>query len=153
MSCPGSAWARRRSAASSPTSATRRRAQRSTPPGRSASASSTPRRCTGPASRSRGAALAGRPRDELILSTKVGRLLVPGEPDPHFANPPALKPVFDFSPAAVHRSLTESLERLQQDRVDIALLHDPDDHLDEARRAIDAARELVPTVGVGTNVV
>jgi len=100
-----------------------------------------------------GAALAGRPRDELILSTKVGRLLVPGEPDPHFANPPALKPVFDFSPAAVHRSLTESLERLQQDRVDIALLHDPDDHLDEARRAIDAARELVPTVGVGTNVV
>jgi D-threo-aldose 1-dehydrogenase len=100
-----------------------------------------------------GAALAGRPRDELTLSTKVGRSLVPGEPDDHFVDAPPLEPVFDFSPAAVRRSLAESLERLQQHRVDIALLHDPEDHLDEARRAIDAARELVPTVGVGTNVV
>jgi D-threo-aldose 1-dehydrogenase len=100
-----------------------------------------------------GAALAGRPRDELTLSTKVGRRLVPGEPDDHFVDAPPLRPVFDFSPEGVRRSLTESLERLQQDRVDIALLHDPDDRLDEARRAIDAARELVPIVGVGTNVV
>jgi D-threo-aldose 1-dehydrogenase len=64
-----------------------------------------------------------------------------------------LKPVFDFSPTAVRRSLQESRERLQVDRVDLALLHDPEEHLDDARRAIDAARELVPTVGVGTNVV
>jgi D-threo-aldose 1-dehydrogenase len=100
-----------------------------------------------------GAALAGRPRDEYTLSTKVGRVLVPGEPNPHFVGSPALTPVFDFSPAAVRRSLAESLERLQQDRVDIALLHDPEEHLDQARRAIEIVRELVPTVGVGTNVV
>ena len=100
-----------------------------------------------------GAALAERPREEYTLSTKVGRVLVPGEPDPHFAGSPPLTPVFDFSPAAVRRSLRESNERLQVDRVDIALLHDPEEHLDDARRALEAARELVPVVGVGTNVV
>jgi D-threo-aldose 1-dehydrogenase len=100
-----------------------------------------------------GKALVGRPRDEFTISTKVGRILVAGAPDPHFVGASSLQPVFDFSPAAVRRSLEESLERLQLDRVDTALLHDPEDHLDEARRAIDAARELVPTVGVGTNVV
>jgi D-threo-aldose 1-dehydrogenase len=100
-----------------------------------------------------GAALAGRRRNEYTLSTKVGRVLVPGEPDPRFVGSPALTPVFDFSPAAVRRSLADSLERLRLDRIDIALLHDPEAHLDEARRAIDVARELAPTVGVGTNVV
>ena len=100
-----------------------------------------------------GGALAGRPRDEYTISTKVGRLLVPGAPDPSFAGAPRLAPVFDFSPDAVRRSLSESLERLQQDRIDIALLHDPEQHLDDARRAIEAARGPVPTVGVGTNVV
>jgi D-threo-aldose 1-dehydrogenase len=100
-----------------------------------------------------GAALAGRPRDEYTLSTKVGRVLVPGEPDPRFVGSPALRPVFDFSASAVRRSLADSLERLKHDRVDVALLHDPEEHLDEARRAIDVVRELAPTVGVGTNVV
>jgi D-threo-aldose 1-dehydrogenase len=100
-----------------------------------------------------GSALVDRPRDEFTISTKVGRVLVPGSPDPHFVGAPTLKPVFDFAPAAVRRSLKESLRRLQQDHVDVALLHDPDDHLDDARRAIEAARDLVPTVGVGTNVV
>lgn len=100
-----------------------------------------------------GSALAGRPRDEYTISTKVGRLLVPGTPDPRFAGAPRLAPVFDFSPDAVRRSLTESLARLQHGRIDIALLHDPEQHLDDARRAIDTARALVPTVGVGTNVV
>jgi D-threo-aldose 1-dehydrogenase len=100
-----------------------------------------------------GNALVGRPRGAFRVSTKVGRLLAPGAPDPNFVGAPPLKPVFDFSPAAVRRSLTESLERLQLDRVDVALLHDPENHLDQARRAIEAAREFAPTVGVGTNVV
>jgi len=100
-----------------------------------------------------GRALANHPRHEFSISTKVGRVLLPGEPDRHFVGSPALTPVFDFSPAAVRRSLNESLERLRQEHVDVALLHDPEGHLDEARRAIDAAREFVPTVGVGTNVV
>jgi D-threo-aldose 1-dehydrogenase len=100
-----------------------------------------------------GTALAGRPRDEYTISTKVGRVLVPGEPDPHFAGAPPLTPVFDFSAAAVRRCLAESMRRLQQERIDVALLHDPEQQLDDARRAIEIVRELVPAVGVGTNVV
>jgi D-threo-aldose 1-dehydrogenase len=100
-----------------------------------------------------GDALAGRPREEFIVSTKVGRLLKPGDPSPQFVGAPPLEPVFDFSPAGVRRSLAESLERLQLDRVDIALLHDPEGHEDAARSALDTVRELVAGVGVGTNVV
>ena len=100
-----------------------------------------------------GDALADRPREEFIVSTKVGRLLKPGDPGPRFVGAPRLEPVFDFSPAGVRRSLAESLERLQLDRVDIALLHDPEGHEDAARRAVDTVRELVAGVGVGTNVV
>ena len=59
--------------------------------------------------------------------------------------------MFDYSRDGVRRSLAESLERLQLGRVDIALLHDPDRHVDEARRSIDAVRELAAHVGVGTN--
>jgi D-threo-aldose 1-dehydrogenase len=100
-----------------------------------------------------GQALARRPRDEYTISTKVGRLLKPGKPSPPFVGAPALEPVFDFSPEGVRRSLSESLERLELDRVDIALLHDSEDHMDVARRALDTVRELAPLVGVGTNVV
>ena len=100
-----------------------------------------------------GEALAGRPRGEYTVSTKVGRLLQPGKPSPHFVGAPALEPVFDFSPQGVRRSLAESLERLQLDRIDIALLHDPEGHMDEARRALETVRELAPLVGVGTNIV
>lgn len=80
-----------------------------------------------------GEALRGRPRDELVLSTKVGRVLEPGG-QPPAAWPQALPftPRFDYTPAGVRRSLEESLGRLGLDRVDIALVHDPDDHVDEA---------------------
>ncbi|HZR96554.1 MAG TPA: aldo/keto reductase [Gaiellaceae bacterium] len=100
-----------------------------------------------------GEALAGKPRDELTISTKVGRVLVPGDPDPQFVGSPPLRPVFDYSAEGVRRSLRESMERLRLDRIDVALLHDPEDHLDDARRALEVAREVAPTVGVGTNVV
>jgi D-threo-aldose 1-dehydrogenase len=100
-----------------------------------------------------GEALADRPRDAYRISTKVGRLLVPGDPQPEFVGTPRLRPVFDFSPNGIRRSMSESLARLQTDRVDIALLHDPEEHLDDARRAIDTVRELAPAIGVGTNVV
>jgi D-threo-aldose 1-dehydrogenase len=106
---------------------------------------------SGLAERRVGAALRDRPRDEFLLSTKVGRLLRPGIPDAVFKDAPALAPVFDFSGDGVRRSLEESLERLGLDRVDIALLHDPDDHLDEALAAIEPLRTVVDAVGVGTN--
>ncbi len=98
-----------------------------------------------------GAALRDRPRDEFLLSTKVGRLLRPGVPDAVFKDAPPLAPVFDFSGEGVLRSLEESLDRLGLDRVDIALLHDPDDHLDEALASLEPLRAAVAAVGVGTN--
>jgi D-threo-aldose 1-dehydrogenase len=106
---------------------------------------------SGLAERRLGAALRERPRDQFVLSTKVGRLLRPGQPDPVFKGAPPLAPVFDFSADAIRRSLEESLERLQLEKVDIGLIHDPDDHLEAALLAASTLRELVSTIGVGTN--
>jgi D-threo-aldose 1-dehydrogenase len=97
-----------------------------------------------------GRALRGRPRDAFVVSTKVGRLLRPGAPDPVFAGAPALAPVFDLSADGVRRSLEESLERLGLEHVDIALIHDPEGHM---REGLAAVSELESTcaVGLGTN--
>jgi D-threo-aldose 1-dehydrogenase len=100
-----------------------------------------------------GAALAAWPRDEYTISTKVGRVLVPGSPSRHFVAAPPLEAVFDYTPDGIRRSLAGSLERLGLDRLDVLLLHDPEEHMDDARRAVDILRELAHWVGVGTNVV
>jgi len=95
-----------------------------------------------------GAALAAHPRDEYVLSTKVGRLVVDnpsGEEsdlDNGFAVPATLKRVWDFSADGVRRSLEESLIRLGLDRVDIALLHDPD----ESPQPLDALEFAYPAL-------
>lgn len=99
-----------------------------------------------------GAALAARPRDEYTVSTKVGRVLVPGSPSPHFVGSPPLEAVFDYTPDGIRRSLAGSLERLGLERVDVVLLHDPEQHMDQTRRAVDTVRELAQWIGVGTNV-
>lgn len=104
-----------------------------------------------------GEALRDRPRDEYELSTKVGRLLVPGEPSPIFIGADAGAPAFDFSADGVRRSLAESLERLGLDRVDTVLIHDPDEHMQqalaEAYPALEALRDegVVRRIGVGMN--
>jgi D-threo-aldose 1-dehydrogenase len=109
-----------------------------------------------------GAALAGRPRDEYLLSTKVGRLLVPnpegeGQQDESFAMPATLRRQWDFSRDGVLRSFEASLERLGVDRVDLVLLHDPDAHWEEASTAgVGALVELrdqgvVRAIGAGMN--
>ncbi len=65
--------------------------------------------------------------------------------------------VFDFSADGVRRSLEGSLDRLGLDRVDIALIHDPDDHGEQAlREAYPALEQLraegcVQAIGVGMN--
>jgi D-threo-aldose 1-dehydrogenase len=93
-----------------------------------------------------GEALAGVPRERYVLSTKVGRLL---EPDGSWR--------FDFSRDAALRSLDSSLERLKLDRVDIVLVHDPDDHEQEALAgAFPALAELraqgvIGAIGAGMN--
>jgi D-threo-aldose 1-dehydrogenase len=97
-----------------------------------------------------GAALRGRPRDEFVLSTKIGRLLVPGTPDPSFSGTPALAPKVDFSADGIRRSLEESLERLQLERIDVALIHDPEDHIEAALGAVAILGAYVDTIGVGT---
>src|SRR6059058_1932851 len=63
-----------------------------------------------------GAALAGRPRDEYVLSTKVGRLLEPvaavdGLDDGRFVVPATHRRVWDFTRDGIRRSLAASLER------------------------------------------
>jgi D-threo-aldose 1-dehydrogenase len=69
-----------------------------------------------------GKALADVPRDSYVVSTKVGRLLVPGDGDEGSAS---LRSVFDFSHDGIMRSYEESLARLSLDRIDILHIHDP----------------------------
>lgn len=109
-----------------------------------------------------GHALRGRDRDDYVLATKVGRVLVPLTPGQSagptiFTDLPPSQPVFDFSAAAVRRSVEASLIRLGLDRVDLLHVHDPDDHLDEAMggafpelvRLRDEG--IVRAIGLGTN--
>lgn len=107
----------------------------------------------GKAERWTGRALAAYPRDEFVLSSKVGRL-VRGDDDPAA---PGEAPLwrFDFTAAGVRRSVEESLERLGVDHLDIAHVHDPDDRLDlavaESYPALERLREegLVRRIGAG----
>jgi D-threo-aldose 1-dehydrogenase len=109
-----------------------------------------------------GAVVRGFPRAEYVLSTKVGRRLVPDpegagrRDDQGFAVPADHRRVWDFSAEGVRRSLDESLDRLGLDRVDLVLIHDPEDHLaaavDEAYPALADLRSqgVVRAVGVGS---
>ncbi len=67
-----------------------------------------------------GKVLPDLPREEFVISTKVGRLLVPGADESGFSVE------YDYSYDGARRSLESSLERLGLDRVDILLCHDPD---------------------------
>jgi D-threo-aldose 1-dehydrogenase len=98
-----------------------------------------------------------------VVSTKVGRALIPtperaGElDDDGFVTPAVFRREWDFSRDGVLRSVEQSLERLGLDRLDIAYLHDPDDHWDAASTTGVAAlvelREqgVVGAIGAGMN--
>ena len=104
---------------------------------------------------------AGRRRDEFTVCTKVGRRLVPADGEVQgedgFYDIPPLTRVRDYSRDGVRRSREESLERLGLDRVDIVLVHDPDDFMEQAAdQAYPALAELraqgtVRAVGAGMN--
>jgi D-threo-aldose 1-dehydrogenase len=108
-----------------------------------------------------GAALADRPRDEFVVSTKVGRVLEPfgggGLDDAGFLVPATHRRVWDFSADGVRRSLESSLERLGLDHVDIVYLHDPDNHWEQAVSeglpALQSLKEqgVIRAIGVGMN--
>jgi D-threo-aldose 1-dehydrogenase len=106
--------------------------------------------------------LAGRPRGDYVLSTKVGRLLRPAAGDyadgaEGYFGTPQLTRVRDYSRDGVLASLEASLGRLGVDRVDIVLIHDPDEHgpeaLDGAYPALAKLRAegVIGAVGVGMN--
>ncbi|MFE7624785.1 aldo/keto reductase [Streptomyces sp. NPDC057509] len=112
-----------------------------------------------------GEALRRRPRDAYTLSTKVGRVLDPlpaGEAASEglsegFAVRATHRRRWDFSAAGVRRSIEDSLERLGLDRIDIAYLHDPDDHPEaafhEAYPELERLRAegAVGAIGAGMN--
>jgi D-threo-aldose 1-dehydrogenase len=79
-----------------------------------------------------GAALRGKPREDYVLSTKIGRwmrTLRPGEAPPADLRPnglPGFVPSFDYTYDGVMRSLEQSFLRLGISKVDIVLVHDVD---------------------------
>ena len=111
-----------------------------------------------------GAALQNRPRGEYTISTKVGRLLVDnpggaGERDTEgFDVPRTHLRRRDYSRDGVLRSLEASLDRLGLDRVDLAFVHDPEDHVEQALAgalpALAGLRDqgVLRGIGLGMNV-
>ena len=115
-----------------------------------------------------GQALAGR--SDVMISTKVGRRLVPTQDRARvrhgFVDAAPFEPVFDYGYDAVMRSWEDSRARLGRDRIDILLAHDlgrvthGDDHPARLRQFFEggyrAMRELrdggaVGAIGLGVN--
>jgi D-threo-aldose 1-dehydrogenase len=112
-----------------------------------------------------GEMLQRRPREEFVVSTKVGRLLVPDpdgaarRDDDIFEVPADHRRVWDFSEAGLRRSLEDSLGRLGLDHIDVLYLHDVErsgkdvaEVVDSGVAALARLREegLVRAIGVGT---
>lgn len=119
-----------------------------------------------------GAALRDRPRDDMVVSTKIGRWMTPV---PRGATIEGMRrgglnfyPTFDYSHDGVHRSLEQSLLRMGMDRVDVVLVHDVDfwttgdrmvleerfaQVMDGAHRALVDLRSqgVIGAIGVGLN--
>jgi D-threo-aldose 1-dehydrogenase len=116
-----------------------------------------------------GDALREHDRDAFLLSTKVGRRLVPGvaaDGKFGFSSPMPFDPVFDYSYDGVMRSFEASLQRLGLAKIDILYMHDigaathgPDHPAQFARateggfRALSELRDqgLVSAIGLGVN--
>ncbi|MFY2765230.1 aldo/keto reductase [Arenimonas sp. MALMAid1274] len=123
-----------------------------------------------------GQALADKPRDEYVISTKVGRLVLDevedmsardlGEKGDVFKHGRPNKVVNDYSYDATLRSIEDSLVRLKTDRIEIAWVHDvaQDFYGDEwlamfesarkgAFRALDRLRDegVIKAWGLGVN--
>lgn len=110
-----------------------------------------------------GRLLRERPRDEFVLSTKIGRIL---RAPASGAGP--FEVVFDYTADGIRRAFEDSLQRLGLVRIDLAIVHDLDFgyHAPQARwdammgqllstgwRALDDLRRagIIRGIGVGIN--
>jgi D-threo-aldose 1-dehydrogenase len=117
-----------------------------------------------------GRALAGKPRHNFVISTKVGRRIALDESRQDATTDgfavQGTRAIFDYSGDGVRRSFEASLGRLQLDYIDILLLHDigrlthGDRHAELLRRVLREAlpamaglREsgAVGAIGIGVN--
>lgn len=118
-----------------------------------------------------GESLRGLPRDEYVLSTKVGRLLKPvpagGLTSFFWVDMPPFEVVHDYSYDGCMRSFEDSLQRLGVSRIDVAFIHDidvfshgPELQKQHFRTAMDGgwkaleklrSEKLVSAIGVGCN--
>ena len=77
-----------------------------------------------------GKGLRGVARDDVIISSKVGRILVPDPTAPReqhsYADVPPYRQRWDYSHAGTLRSIEDSLQRLGVARLDIVYIHDID---------------------------
>jgi len=103
----------------------------------------------------------GKVSQPFVLQTKVGRVLnwvEKADPVPWFPDAdPHIQPVFDYSADGIKRSLEDSLKRLGVDHIDIALMHDSENHIPEAINIAypvlaDLKRQgIIKAVGIGIN--
>ena len=117
-----------------------------------------------------GSAMRDVVRDDVVISTKVGRLLLPSTTAPRdqhgYVDVLPFVQRWDYSEAGVRRSLEDSLQRLGLARIDVAFVHDCDAATHGARHAqvleqvvaqaipelVRAKREgLVRCFGLGVN--
>jgi len=111
-------------------------------------------------------------RESFIVSTKVGRLILPEKEASKFSYSEKITPsiktninaskyknnvVFNFSREGILRSIEESLTRLKIDKLDIIFIHDPDDNYEIAlNETLPTLLELksqgvVKAIGAGMN--
>lgn len=103
----------------------------------------------------------GNVTKSFVLQTKVGRVLnwvEKADPVPWFPDAdPHIQPVFDYSADGIRRSLDESLKRLGVDHIDIALMHDAENHIPQAINIAypvlaDLKRQgIIKAIGIGIN--
>ena len=119
---------------------------------------------TGMAEERLGKFLKKKNRNDFVIATKVGRLIVDTDSSKaaqkFIGSPKNLDSIFDFSYDGIMKSFEDSLKRLQLDHIDVLHLHDPDnhpDHYEEARNgAIKAMinlkeQNVVKVLGCGMN--
>lgn len=98
-----------------------------------------------------------------VIETKVGRVLrhIEGvKPEKWFPDAPIdIVPIYDYSAEGIRRSFDESLERLGLSHIDIVLMHDAQDHIQEAINiafpvlADLRSQGVIKAIGLGMNYV